>query len=529
MREQVLSNKVVQTVLQTSGVLPHVAMDDVPVRTPDDQLELISLIAPAQAEGGIGRLGHYRVLKVLGKGGMGMVLLAEDTHLLRLAAVKIMLRRFALDSESRDRFLREARAAARLKNDNIVTIFQVSEERGIPFIAMEYLKGLSLEQYLQEKGELSIEQAVQIGRGIAKGLQSAHEAGLVHRDIKPGNIWLEAPKGRVKILDFGLARETRDEKKLTQHGTIVGTPLYMSPEQANGGKLDSRSDLFSFGVLLYRLCTGRQPFDGPSAVAVLMAISSETPTPVREINPEIPTLLADLIDSLLVKQPSGRLASASKAVHILGVLSRPRDTSRTTSKGSPDDDDALNNMEATAQINIDVPSIDLQFATTALRPRKRSKKRKKADIHHYWILGAAALALLVSIFFVVRGLRRDTPRNVVQNTETTRAEKFESRAIQPRYVAPKNTETLKKEPVVVEPVKTTVMEELPEPRVEGAKLEPKEEPKKEEPKFDPKKDDPKFDPKKDDFKGFDPRYPPPPKKDDPRFFPKKEDPKGPPN
>jgi len=130
---------------------------------------------------------------------------------------------------------------------------------------------------------------------------------------------------------------------------------------------------------------------------------------------------------------------------------------------------------------------------------------------------------------VVRGLRRDTPRNVVQHTETTRAEKFESRAVQPRYVAPKNTETLKKEPVVVEPVKTTVMEELPEPRVEGAKLEPKEEPKKEEPKFDPKKDDPKFDPKKDDFKGFDPRYPPPPKKDDPRFFPKKEDPKGPPN
>lgn len=282
--------------------------------------ELGQILAPPQAPDELGRIAHYRVFKVLGHGGMGMVLLAEDTQLERRVALKIILPEYARDPQARERFLREAKAAAKIKHDNVITIYQVGEERGVPFIAMELLKGSSLEGFLDKKGELSIGQVIRIAREIAEGLKAAHVHGLVHRDIKPANIWLEAPKGRVKILDFGLAREQRAEGGMTQSGAMIGTPKYMSPEQANGDRIDARSDLFSLGIVLYRICTGKEPFTGPTLMSLLMSLANETPPAVRRLNPGVPDDLDRLIGRLLAKSPNDRPASAQEVATALASI-----------------------------------------------------------------------------------------------------------------------------------------------------------------------------------------------------------------
>jgi serine/threonine protein kinase len=216
-------------------------------------------LAPARAPDEIGRLGPYRVLRVLGQGGMGVVFQAEDVRLKRLVALKAMLPDMARRPEARERFLREARAAAAVEHDRIVPIHQVDEDRGVPYIAMPLLKGLSLEDFLQKKAAkgvpLAPAEVCKIGREIAQGLAAAHERGLVHRDVKPANVWLDrSAGGRVKILDFGLALLTErvGDRHITQSGVILGTPAYMAPEQAQGGKVDARADLFSLGSS----CTG---------------------------------------------------------------------------------------------------------------------------------------------------------------------------------------------------------------------------------------------------------------------------------
>src|SRR5262249_50436617 len=174
--------------------------------------------APPERPGEVGRLGRYRVLKKLGQGGMGAVYLGYDSALDRKIALKVMLPQFAAETDPHERFLREARAAAKVKNEHVVTIYDVGEERGTPFIAMEYLLGSPLDQFLRTKGELPLLQVLRVVRETALGLAAAHELGLVHRDIKPGNLWLEAPRGRVKSLDFGLARPPNDQVDLTRSG-----------------------------------------------------------------------------------------------------------------------------------------------------------------------------------------------------------------------------------------------------------------------------------------------------------------------
>ena len=266
------------------------------------------------------KLQHYKVLHKLGQGGMGWVLLAEDTQLSRRVALKVMRSRHAADQESRERFKSEAKAAAALNHDNIVTIYQVGEDRGIPFFAMELLEGGTLQQRLEYPKPLSIGASVRIARQIAEGLEAAHARGVIHRDIKPANIWLESPKGRVKILDFGLARQTDAKSGLTQAGEIVGTPHYMAPEQARGRAIDARTDLFSLGCILYRMTTGKLPFAGETLLATLTAIAVDTPTPVTELNASIPPALAELIDKLLAKDPVQRPASASALIEELVAI-----------------------------------------------------------------------------------------------------------------------------------------------------------------------------------------------------------------
>jgi eukaryotic-like serine/threonine-protein kinase len=282
----------------------------------------LSFLSAPQGPDELGRLGHYRILKELGRGGMGMVLLAEDAKLRRPAALKVMLPRHATDAVAKERFLREARVAAQVKHDHIVTIYQVDEERGAPFIAMEFLLGMSLDAFLKAKGTPGISHVLRIGREIAEGLAAAHERGLVHRDVKPANVWLEAPHGRVKILDFGLARQEQEDAHLTGSGTVVGTPSYMSPEQARGERVDHRSDLFSLGGVLYTLCTGRQPFSGKTAMAVLTSLAVDQPPPVSQLNPVVAPALTDLIDRLLSKRPDQRPPSARAVAQALRALEK---------------------------------------------------------------------------------------------------------------------------------------------------------------------------------------------------------------
>ena len=265
---------------------------------------------PPAAAGEVGTLGPYRLVKELGKGGMGAVYAALDTRLERPLALKVMLPQFAADASAKERFLREARAAAKINHDNVVTVYEADERNGVPYIAMQFLEGLPLDEYLKKKGLPTIPQVLRIAAETAAGLAAAHKIGLVHRDIKPANLWLEAPNGRVKVLDFGLAKPVDSEFELTKSGAVVGTPAYMSPEQARGEKVDHRTDLFSLGSVLYRLCTGKLPFSGPTTMAVLMALGTDEPPPVRAVNPNVPEALAALIHQLLSKQADARPQSA---------------------------------------------------------------------------------------------------------------------------------------------------------------------------------------------------------------------------
>jgi WD40 repeat protein len=284
------------------------------------------LLAPPQEAGEIGRLGPYRVLKVLGAGGMGVVLQAEDPHLQRAVALKVMLPSVATNPESRERFLREARAAAAIEHDHIVAIYHVGEDRGVPFLVMPLLKGESLDERLRREVRLPVREVVRIGREVARGLAAAHERGLVHRDIKPGNIWLEGSRGRVKILDFGLARSTGgSDVALTQQGAIVGTPAYMAPEQASGKGLDARGDLFSLGCVLYHVATGKPPFRGSDMISTLMAVATHDPVPPGTVVAEVPAALSDLILRLLAKEPSARPPSARAVIEALRAIDRGGD------------------------------------------------------------------------------------------------------------------------------------------------------------------------------------------------------------
>ncbi len=302
-----------------------------PAAPPSDrEAPAAAVLRPPEAADELGRLGGYRVLRLLGQGGMGAVFLAEDPHLERKVALKVMGPGVAALPEARQRFLREAKATAKIKNDNVIAIYQVGEDNGVPFLAMEYLRGESLEGWLRRGKPLSAGQLLRMARDVTRGLAAAHEKGLVHRDIKPANLWLEAPRGRVKILDFGLARGGVEEVQLTQSGAILGTPAYMSPEQARGEPADARSDLFSLGCVLYRLCTGVSPFHGRTVMAVLTALATDEPVPVRQKNPQIPQALADLVMRLLAKRREDRPASAGAVLQELQALERQRALAPTT-------------------------------------------------------------------------------------------------------------------------------------------------------------------------------------------------------
>jgi len=277
-------------------------------------------LKPPQQRDELGRLGEYRILKLIGRGGMGVVFRAEDMRLDRMVALKVMHPHFAADSTMRERFLREAKAMASIKSEHVVTVWDTGVAQGVPFLAMEFLEGDTLQDHHKKVGHLTVQQIVQIGRETAHGLAATHARGLIHRDIKPSNLWLEAPAGRVKILDFGLARVAAGSRQISQAGTILGTPAFMAPEQARGEAIDDHADLFSLGCVLYFLCTDELPYKGTDVLSTLMALATHDPQPPEQISAKIPTALSDLIMQLLRKDPSLRPKSSVAVAQMLAAI-----------------------------------------------------------------------------------------------------------------------------------------------------------------------------------------------------------------
>jgi serine/threonine protein kinase len=317
-------------------------------------------LPPATSE-----LGQYKLRRVLGSGGMGIVFEAYDPQLDRLVALKTMLPAQAAKPAARQRFLREARAAAAIKHDHIVTIYQVGEDRGLAFLAMELLEGETLGQRLDREGRLPLADLLRIGRECADALSAAHAKSLIHRDIKPANIWLEKRsqesgvrnqeagitsqefdsqgtiasakasvtsacrltpdsdlpgQERVKLVDFGLALAPDDATHLTLSGAVVGTPAFMAPEQLRGQPVDTRADLFSLGCVLYRMTTGEAPFKAVHSVSTLIAIATTNPRPPQEFRPEAPLPLCELIMGLLAKDPDERPPTARAVVETIYAI-----------------------------------------------------------------------------------------------------------------------------------------------------------------------------------------------------------------
>jgi hypothetical protein len=273
-------------------------------------------LAPSEKSDSLGRIGHYEVLEIVGRGGMGIVLKGFDEKLRRVVAIKVLAPELSASGPARLRFSREARAAAAVSHDHVVTIHAVEDDHRPPYLVMQFIDGVSLQDKLDAGGPLGLREVLRIGLQTAAGLAAAHRQGLVHRDVKPANILLENGVERVKITDFGLARAV-DDASLTQSGVIAGTPQYMSPEQAAGEPVDHRSDLFSLGSVLYAMCTGRPPFRAGGTYAVLRRVVEDAPRPIPELNPDIPGWLCDLITRLHAKDPADRFQSAQEVADLL--------------------------------------------------------------------------------------------------------------------------------------------------------------------------------------------------------------------
>ena len=269
------------------------------------------------------RIGEYEILGLVGSGTMGRVYAARDPGLDRRVAIKVMAPRQAGDPAARRRFVRESKAAAAIEHPHVVAIHRVGEHAGLPYIVMQLLEGSTLGNHHLTAGPLPFAETLRIGREIAAGLAAAHGRGLVHRDLKPDNVFLEGRSRSVRIIDFGLARDLGENTtKLTLDGSVLGTPAYMSPERIASQQLDARSDLFSLGVMLYELLAGRLPFEGASVMAMLAAIGRGAPTPLAEAAPGLPPAVYDLVMRLIAHDQTGRPADAAAVAAQLAALER---------------------------------------------------------------------------------------------------------------------------------------------------------------------------------------------------------------
>src|SRR6185436_12630209 len=353
------------------------------------------------------RIGPYRLARRLGRGGMGEVFLAWDERLGRRVALK-RIRRDGRIGEKDERLRREARAAAQLSHPSVVQVYDLLEDATGDVIVLEYVEGRTLRELLKE-GVPSLSLALRLAREIAEGLAAAHAAGLVHRDLKAENVMV-TPEGRAKVLDFGLAKpcalNEQSGESLTAHGIVLGTFHAMSPEQARGGELDARSDLFSFGALLYELLTGRSPFRGSDPLDTLQKVDALIPPPVATLRPELSGALSDLVARLLAKRRDDRPCGADEVVRELAALSVvPPEADATTFVARASGEEGWGELPASA---VPVPALRKPAGREVRESSALARLRRPSSL----LLIAALPLLALAAVYVARRLP-DRPLRVV--------------------------------------------------------------------------------------------------------------------
>ena len=278
--------------------------------------QLQGMLGPTDDPAMLGRIGGYEVVGLLGRGGMGAVFKAFDRSLNRYVAIKLLLPQVVVNGAARTRFAREAQAAAAVVDDHVMPILAIDSWQDMPYLVMPYYRGSTLHQRLSDQGPLAVREVLRIAYQSASALAAAHNQGIIHRDVKPGNIFLDSGTDRARLMDFGLARAI-DDAALTRTGILAGTPQFMSPEQVLGEPLDPRSDLFSLGAVMYATCTGQAPFRAESSYAVLRMITDRQPKPIREVNAEIPDWLEWIVMRLMSKSAEDRFSSAREVADLL--------------------------------------------------------------------------------------------------------------------------------------------------------------------------------------------------------------------
>ncbi|MEM7457013.1 MAG: WD40 repeat domain-containing serine/threonine-protein kinase, partial [Planctomycetota bacterium] len=294
--------------------------------------ELSRVLNPCDNVEAMGTIGRFEVVEFIASGGMGLVFRAVDRGLDREVCIKLLSPNHEFNAEAKNRFEREAREMAKMSCERIVTVLEVGEQKGLPYFVMPFQEGMTLRKLLDRETRLESDRAIRFARQIAAGLEYAHDRGLLHRDIKPDNLWV-TPEDDIKLLDFGLAKTNSNEAPITRSGTVIGTPSYMSPEQVTGKHLDQRSDLFSTGVVLVEMLTGRSPFQRANLFSTLMSVAGE-PLPIKELDPENRILepIRPVVSRLLQKSPEDRLESASDLLEALECPESVLQTELTSAK-----------------------------------------------------------------------------------------------------------------------------------------------------------------------------------------------------
>ena len=340
---------------------------------------------------------------------MGDVYVAEQKSLGRRVAVKVLRPETLRRPGAVERFEREARAAAALAHGNIVQIHEVACIDGVHFLAEEFVAGPSLRAWLERRGPLDARQGLAVLAQVGAALERAAERGIVHRDIKPENL-LVTRSGEVKVADFGLARLAADDVELTQAGTTLGTPLYMSPEQGRGEAVDARSDLYSLGATVYHLLAGRPPFSGATGVSVMMAHISEPLVPPAVLRPDLPPALCGIVEKLLAKEPGDRFVSPTELVHevadVAGALSQGsrRGAAPLAWEGS-DDDWAQHDVETARADNAVAPVARVHEATQHLQAAMGRAEESRSRSRRLWLATGVAAAAAAALGFVAGRMR----------------------------------------------------------------------------------------------------------------------------